>query len=293
MPPTRSARLPDDTRLGRVRLQAADLDRSIDFYASVLGFRVLDRSSDRAVLGAADDDRPLIGLRERPGAAPAPRRGRLGLYHFAVLLPSREALGRFVRQLEEQGVAAAGADHLVSEALYLWDPDGLGIEVYADRPRDAWRRRDGELVMDTRPLDRVSLLDAAGAERWNGMPTGTVIGHVHLHVGDLRAAREFYHAGVGFDLTVRSYPGALFLGAGGYHHHLGVNTWAGADASRPGPDDARLLDWEVVLPDADAVHAAADRLGELGCTVDAAGDAAIRAADPWGTVVRLRTTAAG
>ena len=223
-------RLPDATRLGRVRLQVASLDRSLPFYEDVLGLRRLDRRDGVATLGASGDGTALVELHERAGARPVPRRGRLGLYHFAVLLPDRAALGRFLAHLAARGVRAGMSDHAVSEALYLTDPDGLGIEVYADRPRDAWRYAGRQLHMHTEPLDTASLLAAGGGAPWAGMPPGTVIGHVHLHVGDIDAAAAFYHAALGFDKVVWSYPGALFLSAGGYHHHLGTNTWAAGAA---------------------------------------------------------------
>jgi catechol 2,3-dioxygenase len=212
-----------------------------------------------------------------------PRRGRLGLYHFAILLPDRSALGRFLRHLGELGERAGMADHLVSEALYLSDPDGLGIEVYADRPRASWQQHDGQLVMATESLDTAGLLGAAGPEPWSGLPAGTAIGHVHLFVGDLDRAAAFYHAGLGLDKMVWSYPGALFLAAGGYHHHLGVNTWA-AGAEPAGAEDARLLEWELVVPaERDAAEALAS-LREGGVTASDTG--IVR--DPWGTAVRVR-----
>ena len=279
-------RLPDATRLGRVRLQVADLTRSLAYYQNVLGFRVLDGSANQATLAAHGDGTPLIELHEHPGAVPVPHRGRLGLYHFAILLPDRVSLGRFVAHLAALGERAGASDHLVSEALYLRDPDGLGIEVYADRPRATWRRQGRELVMDTKPLDVAGLLRAAGDEPWSGMPKGTMIGHVHLHVADLGEAAAFYQAALGLDAVVWSYPGALFLSAGGYHHHLGLNTWAGPGAALPQAGDARLLDWEVVVPRAEDVEAAA-------CSVEAAGYDVVRtgrgwlATDPWGTTLRL------
>jgi NAD+-dependent protein deacetylase sirtuin 4 len=170
-------------------------------------------------------------------------RGRGGLYHFAILLPDRAALGRLVAHLAREGVRVGAADHLVSEALYLQDPDGLGIEVYADRPRSEWRHRDRQLLMATDPLDLPELARSAGAEPWTGAPAGTRLGHVHLHVGDIHRAAEFYHAALGFDRMVWSYPGALFLAAGGYHHHLGVNTWA---RRRPAPRRVLCLPVPVV-----------------------------------------------
>jgi catechol 2,3-dioxygenase len=178
------------------------------------------------------------------------------------------------------------SDHFVSEALYLTDPDGLGIEVYADRPRSAWRHEDRQLTMTTIPLDVEALLRAAGGERWSGMPSGTVLGHVHLFVADLEWAAAFYHAGLGLDKTVWSYPGALFLSAGGYHHHLGINTWA-TGAVPAGLDEARLLEWEVVVPSfRDAAEALAS-LATAGGAVEPSADGGV-ARDPWGTAVRVR-----
>jgi len=281
-------RLPDATRIGRVTLQVADLVRSLAYYERVLGFRVLQRSAGKAILGDQAGERPLIELRERAGATPVPRRGRLGLYHFAILLPDRAHLGRLLRHLAELGERAGMSDHLVSEALYLSDPDGLGIEVYADRPRASWRMNGNELAMATDPLDVDDLLQAAGTERWSGMPAGTVIGHVHLHVGDLDQAAAFYHDGLGLDKMVSSYPGALFLAAGGYHHHLGTNTWA-AGAPAATDADARLLEWEVLVPSPEDASAALSSLATSGVAVERAADGGI-ARDPWGTPVRVRAT---
>lgn len=288
------SRLPDAARVGRVRLAVADLGRAVEFYRRVLGLRVLDDvdtdgRADRRTLGPAGPGVPLVELREEPGAAPVTRRGRLGLFHFAILLPDRPALGRFLRHLGELGVRPGASDHLVSEALYLNDPDGLGIEVYADRPRSEWRERNGELVMATDPLDLEGVL-AAGAEggAWDGMPEGTKMGHVHLHVGDLDRASVFYHEALGLDRTVWSYPGALFLSAGGYHHHLGVNTWA-AGAPPAGEGDARLLEWELIVPTAGDADAALGRLESAGHVVERGDAPGGLVRDPWGTGVRVRT----
>ena len=282
-------RLPAGSRVGIVRLLVSDLRRSVDYYEQVVGFRVLDRADRRVVLGPENENRPLLELHTGPNVRPlAGRRGFLGLYHFAILLPTRADLGRFLRHLSLLGVRAGMSDHLVSEAIYLHDPDNLGIEVYSDRPRSAWRWQGAELEMATDPLDVADLLQAGGSEPWTGLPPGTVIGHVHLHVGDLEAASAFYHAGLGFDRMVWSYPGALFLSAGGYHHHLGTNTWAGA-APSPGPLDARLLEWEIVVPSALDVTEAIDHLEQSGQRVahDPAGGGAV-GIDPWGTTVRVR-----
>lgn len=280
--------LPNATRLGRIHLQVADLERSLAYYGEVLGFRVLNRTTEQATLAAHGNEIPLIALHEHRGAAPVPHRGRLGLYHYAILLPDRASLGRFIIHLSATGIRAGASDHLVSEALYLQDPDGLGIEVYADRPRETWRYEGRQLAMDTKPLDTADLVRAAGGQPWAGMPAGTVIGHVHLHVGDLGQAAAFYHDALGFDKVVWSYPSALFLSAGGYHHHLGVNTWAGAGATSPREGDARLLEWEIVVP-------RPEDAGAAGRSLEAAGHGITRtehgwhAMDPWGTTLRLRS----
>jgi catechol 2,3-dioxygenase len=183
------------------------------------------------------------------------------------------------------------SDHDVSEALYLRDPDGLGIEIYADRPPAGWSIRGSELYVATRPLDEADLIAAGGEGFWTGMPEGTTIGHLHLHVGDLESARAFYHRDLGFDVTVWSYPGALFLSAGGYHHHLGTNTWAGPDARGPGDDEARLISWDLVLPaESDVTRAIASLEGAGHAVIDDDGGTSF--ADPWGTRFRLVSSAA-
>jgi catechol 2,3-dioxygenase len=266
-------------------LQVADLPRSLDYYTGTLGLAVLHAASSLAAVGV-EGAAPLVHLHERPGIARAPRGGRFGLFHFAVLLPDRAALGRFVERLFRTGGRAGMADHAVSEAIYLTDPDGLGIEVYADRPRATWSTRGRELVMTTEPLDIADLVAAAEGGAWAGAPPGTTIGHVHLHVGDLDAADAFYRAAIGFDKTVWTYPGALFFSAGGYHHHLGTNTWS------PGPaatdDEARLLEWELLVPAAGDVEAFAASVAAGGYEADG-GDGACAAADPWGTRVVVRS----
>jgi catechol 2,3-dioxygenase len=293
--------LPAGMTLGPVVLQVADLERSLAYYGQVLGLRSLDRSGAIATLGthgghgehgarnehgAAD---VLVELREKAGAAPVPPRGQHGLYHFALLLPDRAALGRFASHLAHAGVAPGASDHLVTEALYLNDPDGHGIEVYADRPRDQWRHRQRQLLMATDPLDVHDVIAAAGGEPWAVMPPGTRMGHVHLHVGDLREAERFYHEGLGLDKVVWGYPGALFMSAGGYHHHLGVNTWA-ARATAAAADDARMLEWQVVVPEPDDVAAVARNLEERGYAAARDGrDLLVR--DPWGTALRVIPTA--
>ena len=278
-------RLPEATHLGRVRLQVADLDRSLTFYENVLGLRVIRRDDESASLGPHGEDREIVHLRQLRSARPVPRRGLLGLYHFAILLPDRSALGRFLAHLGEIGAYAGMSDHFVSEAVYLTDPDGLGIEVYADRPRDAWRHDEGQLYMTTNHLDVNDVIAAARGERWSGMPAGTVLGHVHLYVGDIDKAEAFYHDALVFDKVVWSYPGALFLSAGGYHHHLGTNTWA--RGAPPASDaDARLLEWEIIVPTRDDARAAAEHVRAKGYPVKEENGEWILT-DPWGTSLRL------
>ena len=279
-------RLPSELRLGQASLQISDMNRSQDYYERILGFRVLSRDGAVATLGAQTRESPLIELREVKGTQGVGRHAKLGLYHFAIRLPTRAALGSFVQHLAGIGAQAGSADHLVSEALYLRDPDGLGIEVYADRPRDTWELDGQQLKMASDPLDLADLVRSASGAPWTGMPEGTVMGHVHLHVGNIDDAAAFYHAGLGLDKVVWQYPGALFMSAGGYHHHLGVNTWAGSGALPAGDTDARLIEWHMVLPSQHDVEAAATSLEHSGFEVKHAGDDRL-VRDPWGTRVRL------
>ncbi len=281
-------RLPEAARIGAVHLQVSNLQRSIDYYEHVIGLRVAARDGERATLTAQDSAQPLVELHEEPGVTPPPKRGLFGLYHFAILLPSRGDLGRLIANLASMGLRMGAADHLVSEAIYLTDPDGLGIEVYSDRLRDAWQVRGQELAMATEPLDLMELVRAGEDLPWQGAPAGTRVGHVHLHVGNLDEGEAFYHRALGFDKMVWSYPGALFLSAGGYHHHLGTNTWS------PGPsaseEQARLLEWELMVPTAADAAAAAGSLSGAGYATAADGTSwTVR--DPWGTRLRIASSA--
>lgn len=283
--------LPASTYVGGVSLQVSDLERSLGFYRDLLGFDVREeaprdgrRAARLAVPGTTTE---LVELLEKPGVRRVPPRGLIGLYHFAILLPSRGDLGRFFRHAALARVHVGAADHLVSEALYLTDPDGITVEIYRDRSPETWPRRHDELVMASDPIDADGLIEAAGSEPWRSMPEATRMGHMHFYVGDLNRAREFYVDGLGFNVTSRSYPGALFVAAGGYHHHVGLNTWA-AGAPVATDDDARLVHWDLVVPDGQAVSLAATRLAARGYSSDTTG-AALTARDPWGSVVRVRT----
>lgn len=279
------AELPDDTRLGAIRLRAGDVGLLRDFYERVIGLQALAAENGVTALGAGDG--PLVELVSAPEAPTRPPR-TTGLFHLALLVPTRADLARALRRLFEAGWHLSGAsDHLVSEALYLSDPEGNGIELYRDRPRDEWPRAGDEIEMATLPLDLEDLISELGADEEVGsMPAGTTLGHVHLQVADLDAAERFWVDGLGLEVTVRSYPGALFTSAGGYHHHVGLNTWAGVGAPRP-PADARGMErFEVVVPDDEALAAARERL-ELVADV-AESDGGVLAEDAAGNAVLLR-----
>ena len=252
--------LPAATRMGAVRLTVADLDRSLAYYDKAMGLRVHGRENGTARLGTGGED--LLVLTGQPGAQPAD--GYSGLFHFALLVPTRADLARFLAHTARDGVALTGlSDHDVSEAIYLRDPDHHGIEVYADRPRDRWEGRVGEL-MTTMPLDTGDLLgelDDPATEPFDGLAAGTVMGHVHLCVSDLGETVAFYRDVLGFDLTARLGDQAAFLSAGGYHHHLGANTWQSRGAPYAPADRARLTRATIVVPDDDAVEAASALAG--------------------------------
>lgn len=274
--------LPADTHLGMVHLRVRSLAASLDFYADALGLFEIARRGDVSDL-SADGEHVHVRLTAVPDAAPRPGRST-GLYHLAVRLPSRPALGALFRRLALRQVPFQGfSDHLVSEALYLPDPDGLGVELYRDRPRREWPMSPEGVQMATEPLNIESLLEDADPARWAGIPPGTDIGHVHLHVRDLAVAEAFYRDVIGFDVTQRGYPGALFMAAGGYHHHLGLNVWAGG--ARPPQDAVGLLGYEVVIPDDAAFAGAAQRALAAGGQSLSPGAVAVRDADDVRVVV--------
>ncbi|HEY1315767.1 MAG TPA: VOC family protein [Gaiella sp.] len=283
------AELPDDTRLGAIRLRAGDVGLLRDFYERVVGLRAV--SSENGVTTLAADDVPLVELVSDPDAPVRPP-GTTGLFHLALLVPMRTDLAHALRRVFEAGWHLSGAsDHLVSEALYLSDPEGNGIELYRDRPRDEWPRDAGEVAMATLPLDLEGLLAEPGGDAdAPAMPAGTVLGHVHLQVSDLDAAARFWVDALGLDVTASLYPGALFVSAGGYHHHVGLNTWAGIGAPRP-PVGARGLDrFELVLPDTESYAAARERLSAAAEVRDLDGRAVVE--DPSGNSMLLVASSA-
>src|SRR5215469_3507277 len=273
------------TTIGRVELRVADLERSLQFYQQVLYFRLIERIGQKAVLGT-EDGSPLLVLDEVPGASPQPRRST-GLYHFAILVPGRPDLGRVLLRLADAGIAIGQADHLVSEALYLSDPDRNGIEVYRDRPRDTWHWQNGLVQMATDPLDLQAIANEGlrDAGPWESLPSGTRIGHMHLQVADIPQAAHFYHTILGFDIT-QSLPGALFVSAGGYHHHIGLNTWNSRGADPAPENTAGLRSFEIVLPHQDALAAVRARLIAHHLPIDEQ-EQAIVVADPWRNRIRL------
>ena len=274
------------TRIGAVHLTISDLRRSVRFYEEHLGFTVHRRDERTAWLGAGGADLLILSQSEH-----APRvRGTTGLYHFAILVPSRGDLSRALRRLVALNTVMQGAaDHGVSEALYLADEDGNGIEIYRDRPRAEWPMAGGRLQMGADPLDLDALLgDADGEGSGTGLARGTVIGHVHLHVAGLADAEAFYVGLLGFETMQRYGPSALFVAAGGYHHHIGLNTWAGVGAPPPPPGALGLRHFDVVLPSAAAFGQVADRVRAVGIVPEEV-DGGLLIHDPAKNAVLLTT----
>jgi catechol 2,3-dioxygenase len=249
--------LPGDLTLGPVALTVADLERSLDYYGAAVGLRVLDQGDGRAALGT--DGTPLLELTEIPGAPPAD--GYSGLFHFALLVPERVDLARWLAHAARDQVPMTGAsDHFVSEALYLRDPDHHGIEIYWDRPREVW---EGQVDrMGTWPLDLRDLVDALAGEEpaWEGLPAGTRMGHVHLRVSEIESTVAFYRDAVGLELMAQLGPQAAFLAAGGYHHHFGANVWESRGRPAAPPGSATLQHATIVFPDGAARDATVERV---------------------------------
>jgi catechol 2,3-dioxygenase len=284
-------RIDPRTHIGLVSLTVSDLARSLRFYGEVLGLAPVERSAGSVLLAAGETR--LLHLVELPGARPKPARAA-GLYHFALLLPGRPDLARWLRHVLESGWPLQGwSDHGVSEAIYLADPDGNGIEVYRDRPRAEWPVANGELQMVTDPLDAANLLALAdGAEPWQAMPAGAVMGHVHLHVASIPQAQAFYCDVLGFDLMQRYGPSALFVSAGGYHHHAGLNTWAGVGAPPAPAGSAGLRYFTIAVPDQSSLASLVGRVQKAGIAVTAQ-DGGWFLRDPSGNGIRLAATTAG
>jgi catechol 2,3-dioxygenase len=268
------------TLLGFVSLTVSDLERSLAFYAGVVGFVLLQRTDGTAVLGAGD--LPLLTLTEDRGAAPWTS-GYTGLHHFAPVLPSRGDLGRLYRRLLDHGYEPIGEEHRATEAIYFDDPDNQRIEMYQDRSSDMWSGGIGEI-----PFDAEGLLEAGATEntRWEGLPAGTRLGHMHLRVGDIERAKEFYHGVLGFDVMAEM-PEALFVSAGGYHHHIGMNIWESKGASAPPEHTAGLRFFTVDLPGDAALKNVVDRVSAAGLSPERTAEGIV-VRDPWSTQILLR-----
>lgn len=271
--------------MGAVHLGVADLGRSIGFYESALGLRVHDQEAGRVALGTGGED--LLVLHEEPGARPA--RGYSGLYHYALLVPERADLARWLAHVARERVPLQGlSDHFVSEAIYLSDPDEHGIEIYWDRPREVW---EGQVAqrLTTLPLDvnsLVSVLPDPATEPFGGLPAGTVMGHVHLRVAEIPRTVAFYRDVLGFGLMA-SLGSAAFLSAGGYHHHIGANTWESARAPQASRGFATLREATIVLPDADEVERLAEQASRAGYHPEPR-DGGVVVHDPSGNPLVLR-----
>jgi catechol 2,3-dioxygenase len=284
------------TAIGRVHLTVSDLGYSRAFYERLLGLSASEQPDGSVLLGGegwAGPDLPLLSLVGDSSASPRDPR-QTGLFHLAILVPSRRDLAVALTRLVQGGWRLSGAsDHLVSEALYLDDPDGNGIEIYWDRDRSTWRRdADGQLEMATLPLDTKGLLHELDDAPFDPdadalMPEGTRIGHMHLQVAELKQIERFYAGVLGFDVMVRTYPGALFVSAGGYHHHIGLNTWNSRGGSAPSPAAVGLGAYEVKLPDAAALAEVLARVQAAGIATEAAPDGATLVRDPSGNAILL------
>ena len=285
MSATTAPSLPATTSMGAVHLTVGDLERSLAYYGDAIGLAARERDGDRVSLGTADTE--LLVLVEEPGATPVRR--HTGLFHYALRLPERADLARWLAHAARDGVPLVGmSDHFVSEAIYLTDPDGHGIEIYRDRPREVW---EGKVWsgMTTEPLDVPSLLgelDDPATESFDGLPAGTDMGHVHLQVADTTEAIAFYRDVLGFELMAELFGSAAFFGAGGYHHHIGANTWQSRGSSPPPPGSAALREATIVLPDTGERDRVAGRVADAGGEPEEQSDGVL-VRDPSGIALLL------
>ncbi len=276
------------TSIGLVTLRVANLERSRSFYEGILAFQAVEQGQGRVVLGS-EDKQPLLELIEVAGAAPQPRRAT-GLYHVAILFPTRADLGRELLRVTGAGLQVGQGDHLVSEALYLSDPDDNGLELYRDRPRSEWHWTNGVVQMATDPVDMRGLIEEGrrDAEPWEVIPAGTRVGHIHLQVADIQEARRFYSTILGFDVTADlSAHGALFISAGGYHHHIGLNTWHSRGAKPTPSNAAGLQTYVIAIPTREGLQEVKERLVAHSVPFEEQEDG-IRVNDPWQNAIMLR-----
>ncbi|SDN71058.1 catechol 2,3-dioxygenase [Paenibacillus sp. yr247] len=283
-----STTLPPDIKLGLVKLNVSNLERSIRFYLEIVGLKVLQSTSTQAEL-TVDGIHPFLLLEEIPHAQVTQRRSAAGLYHFAILLPSRKDLGASLRNLIQSGIHIGQADHLVSEALYITDPDNNGIEIYCDRPRNTWRRdENGNYIMASDPIDWEGVLKEAEGFEWSGLPVGSTMGNIHFHVKNLQKSREFYCDVLGFDVAVDASETmkALFISAGGYHHHIGMNIWAGEEAPSRPSNGTGLEYYTLIFPTEKTRNEALERLQSVGVQATDLDDV-LTVTDPSGIQLRL------
>jgi catechol 2,3-dioxygenase len=252
------------TSIGAVYLKVSDLKRSVQFYQEVVGFKIL-RENEQTVELTADGENSMLILEKIPDAVILPRKNTTGLYHFAILVPTRKDLSLSLRNLIKQNIHIGQGDHLVSEALYITDPENNGIEIYADRPRETWNYDgQGKVIMAVDPIEWQGLIDEAADQVWSGLAKGTIMGHIHLHVANLQESERFYCAILGFDLMAKMAGSALFISAGGYHHHLGLNVWAGVGAPPPPANAVGLHYYTIVLPNKEQLDNTLTRLRTVG-----------------------------
>ncbi len=271
------------TYTGEVHLNVLDLNRAVQFYKEVIGFKVLEEAADKVVL-TADGKTPLLII-EQPENVTPKEAHKSGLYHFALLLPTRADLGAIIKHFIQHNVRIGASDHLVSEALYLSDPDGNGIEIYTDRDPAVWTWDNGKVAMSTDPLDGESIIAESAGRTWEGLPVGTVMGHVHLHVANLPETEIFYNA-LGFEV-VTNYPQALFMSNGKYHHHIGLNTWNGEGVSSPTAGSVGLQSYTLIYPHEAAVKEALTKVEALDANVELNGSG-FMTEDPSGNRINLR-----
>ena len=280
--------LPDSFQFGLAALRVSDADRALDFYVNKIGLALRSRTSTAAMLGTDETD--VLRLDFEPGIKPRNYK-ETGLYHIAILVPDRASLGAAIARLAASKVKLGAADHLVSEAIYVWDPDNNGIEIYRDRPRSEWTWASDQVLMKNSPLDFDGLLAEPDVETLAALPMkrGTRIGHIHLEVDDLGKAKKFYADIVGLAPT-STFPGAQFLGAGGYHHHIAANIWESRNGSPPSPDTAGISLMTFEMPDAASMQALKARLGVANVETKANGEG-FDFTDPWLTPVSVRLRA--
>ncbi|KIL51636.1 glyoxalase [Jeotgalibacillus alimentarius] len=273
------------TFIRNVEIKVEDLKRSIDFYQHKLGFSILEQTESSARL-TADGRTSFLSLVQPEDVTP--KQGRTtGLYHFAILLPERSDLANIVVHFAENGVRIGASDHDVSEALYLNDPDENGIEIYYDRDPAEWSWRNDEVAMTVDPLNFDELLTHATPEQpWQGMPEGTVMGHIHLHVSELQKTEEFYVKGLGMDLVNRFRGQALFLSYGNYHHHVGVNVWNGVGAPAPEAESVGLESYVLSFADEEVLSETVRNLKSINAKVKEEGEYFVTF-DPSGNQIKL------